>query len=143
MDDMSKWDHKDEWHRRGNDYLVVVKRYSVEPSSFDPHEGPHRWVVCAYIYPKHRLFSSFDGPAMWQPAAAALPLHGGPTFLRWHSDDDGKPTSVQVGADYHHLHDTHFSSYATPSDAWEVFSDAGRLFDHLAAIVETPAVCDT
>ena len=73
--EMSKWDHKDEWHRHGKYFLVVVKRYSVgESSSFDLYEGPHRWAVYAYVYPKHRLFGSFHGPAMWQPAAAALPL---------------------------------------------------------------------
>lgn len=71
---------------------------------------------------------------------AALPLHGGPSLLRWHYDDDRKPTSVQIGADYNHLHDTHFSSYATADDAYEVFADAERLFNHLAEMVATEAV---
>ena len=96
----------------------------------------------AYLYPTHRLFKDFDGPKMWQPAAIALPLHGGPSLLHWHTGDDGKPCSVQIGADYHHLHDEHFSSYAIPSEAWEVFRDANRLFDHLAAEVAALAVCD-
>lgn len=141
MTDMSKWDHKDEWHRYGKDFLVVVKRFAVGPSSFDPYEGPHRWAVYAYVYPKHRLFGGFHGPAMWQPAAATLPLHGGPSLLRWHCDDDGKSTSVQIGADYNHLHDTHFSSYATADEAYEVFADAERLFDHLSEMVATESVC--
>ena len=143
MTDMTTWKHKDEWHRRENAFLVVVKRHSVEPSSYAPYEGPHRWSVYAYLYPTHRLFKDFDGTNMWQPAAIALPLYGGPSLLRWHTGDDGKPCSVQIGADYHHLHDEHFSSYAIPSEAWEVFRDANRLFDHLAAEVAALAVCDT
>lgn len=140
MDETSKWDYKEEWHRRGNDFLVVVRRHSVEPPSLSPYKGQHRWAVYAYIYPKHRLFESFGGPQMWQPAATALPLHGGPSLLRWHTGDDGKPCSVQIGADYHHLHDDRFSGYATPSEACEIFGDADRLFNHLAA-AEVTAVC--
>lgn len=141
MTDMTKWDKKDEWHRSGKDFLVVVKRHSVAPSSYSPYEGVHRWAVYAYIYPTHRLFDAFSGPDMWQPAAVALPMHGGPSLLRWHTGDDGKPCSVQVGADYHHLHDAHFTNYAIPEHADEVFSDADRLFQHLAANVEVLAVC--
>ena len=140
MTDMSKWDHKDEWHRHGKDFLVVVKRYAVSPSpsSFDPYEGPHRWAVYAYVYPKHRLFGTFNGPAMWQAASTELPLHGGPSFLRWHYDDERKQTSVQVGADYHHLHDDRFTHYKTPAEAYEVFEDAEQLFDHLTPVEVLP-----
>jgi hypothetical protein len=134
MTDMGKWDHKDEWHRHGKDFLIVVRRHSVAPSSlavFD-EEGQHRWAVYAYIYPKHHLFYSFSGPDMWQPAATALPLHCGPSFLRWHTGDDGKHCSVQIGADYNHLYDGHFSHCAEPSEAWQVFADASELFEHLS-----------
>jgi hypothetical protein len=132
---MTKWDHKDEWRRFGPAFLVMVSRHTVVPSSVDPYEGPNRWAVYAYIYPAHRLFGDFHGPAMRQPAAVALPLHGGPSLLRWYYADDGKPTSVQIGADYNHLHDTHFTSYATAEEAFEVFADAERLFDSLGATV--------
>ena len=131
MNDVSKWGHKDEWHQYGKDFLVVVKRYAVEPASFDSYQGPNRWGVYAYIYPKHQLFSGFCGPSMWQPAANALPLHGGPSLLRWHYSDDHKPTSVQIGADYNHLHDERFSKYTTADDAYEVFADAQQLFGYL------------
>lgn len=131
MTDMNKWDHKDEWHRYGKDFLVAVKRHTVVPRSFTSHEGPNRWAVYAYIYPNHRLFGDFHGPDMWQPAAFDLPLHGGPSFLQWHRRSDGNITSVQIGADYAHLHDDRFTHYATANDASEVFADADRLFEHL------------
>ena len=121
---MIKWDYKEEWHQKGKDFLIVVKRHSVTPSTYlSQEEGPHRWAVYAYIYPSHRLFVNFNGPDMWQPAACFLPLHGGVSFLHWHRDDDGKPTSVQVGADYNHLHDEHYSYCATPEEAHNVFQD--------------------
>ena len=134
MTDQIEWDHKDEWHKRGENFLVVVKRHSVEPSSFDPDKGINRWAVYAYIYPQHKSFGEFNGPNMFQPSANALPLHGGPSLLRWHYADDGKPTSVQVGADYDHLYDDHFSHYMGDSDAGEVFEDAARLFDYLTKV---------
>lgn len=134
MNDMTKWAHKDEWHQRGKHFLVVVKHHTESISEINPYEGPHRWTVYAYIYPKHSQFGYFSGPEMYQPAASALPLHGGPSLLRWHRDDDGTPTSVQIGADYNHLHDEEFSHYATADDAAEVFHDADRLFQHLSAV---------
>lgn len=129
---MNNWDHKDVWHQPGPDFLVEVKRHSVKPSLFAPDEGPNRWAVYAYIYPAHNLFGGFSGPRIWQLAATALPLHGHPSYLRWHFGDDGKPCSVQVGADYHHLRDERFANYVTPGDAWEVFQDAENLFVYLA-----------
>lgn len=131
MTDLTKWEHKDEWHQRGEHFLVAVKHYTVEPSPFDPDMGPHRWNVYAYIYPKHRWFSEFSGPEMYQPATRKLYLHAGPSFLRWHYNDDGTPASVQVGSDYAHLHDDQFSHYATPEDAAEVFLDAEQLVAYL------------
>ena len=130
--DMNKWDHKDEWHRRGDKFLVVVKHHIVVPSIVGALEGPHRWTVYAYIYPNHRLFDKFDGPKMFQDATLGLPFHGGCSFLQWHFDGNGNPTSVQVGADYNHLHDDHFCDYETADDARQVFVDADSLFDHLA-----------
>ena len=131
MTDLTKWEHKDEWHQRGKHFLVVVKHYTVEPSPYDPSMGPYRWNVYAYIYPQHRLFGGFSGPEMYQPAARNFPLHAGPSFLRWHYGDDGTPTSVQVGFDYAHLRDDHFSHYATPEDAVGVFLDAEQLVTYL------------
>lgn len=78
------WDHKDLWRKRGADFLVEVSRHSEpvreESGCFDA-EGPHRWCVYAYVYPKHPHFANFDGTdRMSQDAASALPLHGGPSF---------------------------------------------------------------
>jgi hypothetical protein len=133
MVDMSKWEHKDEWHRRGRNFLVVVKHYTVEPSTYDVCDGQHRWNVYGYIYPTHLLFSTFQGPDMWQSAATNLPLHAGPSFLTWHYNNDSVPCSVQIGSDYNHLHDNRFTTFSTPDDAYEVFSDANKLFAFLAA----------
>jgi hypothetical protein len=137
---MSAWDHKDAWRRFGKDFMVEITRHSVarpESSPFD--DGPHRWCVYAYIYPKHPHFAAFSGRDMWQDAAVALPLHGGPSLLRWHYNDNGEPTSVQVGADYNHLHDNHYTHFATAEDAYSVFLDADELFERLAAHVEKAA----
>lgn len=131
MTNALEWRHRDDWSLYGDNFLIVVSRHSVELSPFDRDEGQHRWAMYAYIYPGHRLFEDFHGPDMWQPAATALPLHGGPSLLRWHYDDNHNPTSVQVGADYHHIGDSRFSRYATMDDAYEVFADAEKLFDYL------------
>jgi hypothetical protein len=127
------WDHKDVWRRRGKDFLIEVTRHSVKP--VDHWEGPHRWAVYAYIYPKHPHFGAFDGPNMWQDATTALHLHGGCSVLEYPMYG-GNVTSVKVGADYHHLHDSEYSFYETPGDAYRVFEDANELFEQLQARAE-------
>ena len=123
------WDHKDEWRRRGKDFLVSISRHNGY-ASMDEGRGLNRWAVYAYIYPKHPLFKTFVGDDMFQDAAQKLPLHGGVSFLEWHHKD-GVPCSVQVGADYDHLHDQNFTHYATAEEAQEVFIDANHLFNYL------------
>lgn len=133
-----EWRHKDMWSMRGKDFMVQVSRHgepmpeSMRSYCYD-EEGEHRWCVYAYIYPKHPHFAKFKGDQMWQEAATCLPLHAGPSYLRYHYDEDRKVTSVQVGADYNHLHDTHFTRYETREQAAEVFQDADDLFEMLAA----------
>ena len=53
-------------------------------------------------------------------------------MLRWHRNEDGEPTSVQVGCDFNHLHDDAFSFYETREDAHEVFACAVNVFSHLS-----------
>jgi hypothetical protein len=125
---LETWDHKDEWRKSGKGFMVVVSRHNGTADVFG--DGPHRWNVYAYIYPKHPSFVEFDGPHMWQSAATSLPFHGYPSLLEYPMYE-GKVTAVKVGADYHHLHDTHFTHYATPQVAYEVFDDAQALFDCL------------
>lgn len=121
--------HKDEWKRQGRDFLIVVSRHSVDVAEY---EGPHRWCVYAYVYPKHPHFARFDGTEkMWQDAASALPLHGGPSFCRKHMNAAGEVTSYQVGADYNHLRDDQYTHFATAEEACSVFVDANNLFDWL------------
>jgi hypothetical protein len=129
---MADWDHKDEWRKRGKNFLVTITRHN-EAAHEDRDEGPNRWAVYAYIYPKHPHFAKFEGDQLFQQAATDMPLHGYPSFITRHRDHTkgGEVCSVQVGADYHHLHDSHFTHYATPEEAAEVFADAERLFGWL------------
>jgi len=132
MDEEDLWDHVEEWYKRGVDFQVMVKRWSISESCVNPREGCQIWNVYAYIYPKHRLFDSFEGPDMFQPAAEALPLHCGPTFLEYHIEQDGRVESLQVGSDYRHHGDARFSHYKTREEAREVFQDAEKLFAYLS-----------
>ena len=130
------WEHKDIWKRRGHDFLVKISRHEVAVNFEEPEwrrEGPHRWAVYAYIYPKHPRFSRFVGEDMWQDAATSLDLHCYPSFLRRHYAADGSQTAVQVGADYNHLHDEQYTHMATREDARSVFRDAEALFDLLSS----------
>ena len=126
------WNHVEEWYKRGVDFQVMVKRWSFPESHWNPREGCQVWNVYAYIYPNHRLWDSFEGPDMFQPAAEALPLHCGPTFLQYHTGQDGQVVSLQVGSDYRHLGDECFSHHKTREDAGEVFRDAEELFTYLS-----------
>lgn len=122
------WVKKDIWKREGKDFSIEVSRHTTRYHDESSDEGVNRWCVYAYIYPTHPHFKKFEGDRMWQDAATALPLHCGVSFLRYHRDDDGKVTSVQVGADYHHLYDNAFTFFETKEDAYRVFSDAGELY---------------
>jgi hypothetical protein len=130
----SDWRHADSWKREGKNFLVKVNRHSErKPDDEYSYEGPHRWCVYAYIYPKHPRFALFDGSEMWQPASTALPMHGGPSLLRKHYDDEGKVLSVEVGCDYHHLHDDRYTHMENADQAVGVFNDAEDLYDFLQA----------
>lgn len=136
MDNEDLWDHVEEWYKRGVDFQVTVKHWTSPENPWNPQEGRQVWNVYAFIYPKHRLWDSFEGPDMSQPAAEALPLHCWPTFLEYNIGQDGQVASVQVGADYRHFLDERFSNYKTRKDAWEVFRDAEKLFTYLSTSPE-------
>lgn len=131
---MTSWKHKDTWTRKGKHFAVEITRHSValEPIG---DEGTQRWCVYGYIYPQHPLFAKFEGDSIHQVATQDLPLHCGCTYLRWHRDHDGSVCSVQVGADYNHLHDEQYTHAPTLADSG-VERDANQLFDHLAALVK-------
>jgi hypothetical protein len=128
---MSDWRHKDIWSMDGKNFMIQVSRHSEpmrEESGCYDSEGPHRWCVYAYIYPKHPHFAAFNGTEeMWQDAAAMMPMHSGPSLCRKHLNADGEVTSYQVGADYHHLHDWAYTQQATKDEAAGVFDDAREL----------------
>jgi len=131
MSEEEMWSYVEEWYKRGVDFQVMVKRWSFPERPRNLGEGRQVWNVYAFIYPKHRLWDSFEGTDMFQSAASALPLHCGPTFLEYNTET-GKVESLQVGADYRHLGDARFSHYKTREDAWEVFQDAEELFTYLS-----------
>ncbi len=131
----TEWKHKDEWKRAGKNFLVVVSRHSepmlYERACFDS-EGPNRWCVYGYVYPKHPDFGKFDPneSVSEQPVPG---MHGGCNFFRAHSKPNGEITAFQFGCDYHHDGDWHFTQMVTKEDAYAVFADAAELFDYLAA----------
>jgi len=137
------WKHKDMWSIRGKDFMVQISRHG-EPAHEErtgcyDEEGPHRWCVYAYIYPKHPHFAAFKGTDLWQEAAGVLPLHAGCSFLTYHRGDEGQILSVQVGCDYNHLYDDRFTRQATKDEAYEVFEDAEQLVAQLTNMVEVSA----
>ena len=131
-DMMDNWKQKELWTRRTNGFCVEVSHHTEPPCSYT-NEGPNRWCVYAYIYPTHPHFAKFDGDKMWQEAATVLPLHRGPSMLRWHRDANCNPTSVQVGADYHHDGDDGYTHCDDAGQAYSVFRDADELYAWLEA----------
>jgi len=127
---MDGWNRKELWTKRGDGFSVEVSHHTVDITEVS--EGPHRWCVYAYIYPQHAMFEEFDGSDMWQDAALRLPHHCGPSYLKWHCDDEGKKTSVQVGADYNHLGDDEYTHMECSDDAMSVFADAEKLMSFLS-----------
>ena len=131
-----EWNRKELWRKFGANFIIEISRHEESASEavcFDS-EGPHRWCVYAYIYPKHSHFKSFDGSEdLLQEAASCLPFHGGVSYCRKHLNDNGEVTSYQVGADYNHLNDLRFTQQANPEDAAEVFADAQELFEVLTS----------
>ena len=124
------WSHKDLWRRGGNGFCVEVSRHNVASIS-EGDRGTNRWCVYAYIYPDHPRFLRFSGDRLHQDASVELPLHGGASLLTYHTNSKGAITSVQVGADYNHLGDSHFTRCETVSEAMSVFMDAHDLFQFL------------
>jgi hypothetical protein len=125
--------HAEEWTIRGLNYSVVIRRHSVEPSGGD---GPYRWCVYAYAYPMHRLFPAMHQQlCTWKEPYASMPLHGGCSLRRVHMGVFAVE-SIQVGADYNHLHDTAYTWMETREDAAPVFCDAFNLWNHFHEEIE-------
>lgn len=129
---------KEEWKREGKGFIVLISRHEVpisrdengEPYWSGPQEGPYRWALYAYIYPKHPHFENFYGTHQLQDATDVMMFHGGCSYLRYHYDGDGKVMSVQAGCDYNHIHD-HNTQSVLPQDVPFIFEDANVLFDWL------------
>lgn len=122
------WAHKDEWRVFGDNFCITITRHSGTP--IDRSEGRNKWAVYAYVYPEHPLFDELKDKDMF---TTGLPFHCGGSFFQKH-ESEGKITAIQVGADYNHLHDAHYTHYVTREDAGEIFEDAEELFKHLQEI---------
>lgn len=131
---MKNWKHLDLWRLHGKNFAVEVSRHTKDYCA--PGEGQNGWCVYAYIYPDHPHFKKFDGDSHGQAAACDMPLHGGPTYLRYHRADDGTVCSIKVGCDYSHLYDERYSYHETMEDAITQFHDAEKLFAWLENYTE-------
>lgn len=118
------WNQSETWKRAGKNFAVEIKHWTA------PYDGwaENHWNVYVYFYPQHPHFARFDGERIYQPAADALPLHGGATYLHSHYDHKGEVKSIQVGSDYDHAGDEKYSRCASPSEAAQIFADAETLF---------------
>jgi hypothetical protein len=127
------WKRKDVWKREGKNFMVEVSRHEVrvDDSGCYDSEGPHRWCLYVYVYPKHPVFAQFDasGQMYDQPSFG---MHCGNSYFRTWRNEAGAVTSYQVGSDYNHDGDWHFTRMKTPEDAYEVFNDADEIFDALS-----------
>jgi hypothetical protein len=134
------WNKVDTWRKNSADgsFTVEVTRFPVRPLPVRPLDfswGSNGWQVHAYISDRHPHFAALSKAldADLGQGTGNMPLHCGCTFRDYHrrykSEEIG---CVEIGADYRHLHDDHFSHYETPEQAGEVFMDAEALFAWLA-----------
>lgn len=125
---------REEWRREGESFLVTVKHHTEPIDAHRPEKGPHRWAVYAYVYPPHPRFSTLrDGMGIFDDALFDWPLHCGCSRIQVYRVNGTEITSFEIGADYAHSGDDHFTFYNTPDLASSVFFDADRLFDFLSA----------
>lgn len=124
------WNHKDEWRKSGNGFMVSVSRHHF--GAGDVSEDENRWCVYAYVYPKHAIFDRLEKrkDAGVLSGACGLHCHSYVSFYQVHRDDSGELLSVQIGWDYNHDGDN-YGQHKTPSDAHMVFYHAERLFAQL------------
>jgi len=128
------WKRKEVWKREGSNFAVEVSRHEChvfhDDGCFDS-EGPHRWCVYVYVYPKHPSFSEFkpEGDLYDQPSFG---MHWGNSYFRVWRSDEGEIKSFQVGSDYNHFDDWRYTRMATKKEAYSVFADAGEIFDMMA-----------
>ena len=122
------WDKQDVWIRRHETFSVEIVHWRTDYNPVEEGESPknNMWNVYANIGEKHPRYALFVGDDMFQPAAEALPLHGGSTHLT--KRHNGYYLLYKVGSDYAHYRDDRFSRFSTDEEANEVFADADELF---------------
>lgn len=128
------WKPRHTWTDHADTFAVEVSRHTSN-SFLD--EGPNRWCIYVYIYPKHPLFAQIDlNGGIWQNLPEDLHLHGGCTSFTVYKSYGGEITSVKIGCDYSHYGDDHYMRMGTKEEAKSVFSDAEELFNWMLAKVE-------
>lgn len=121
------WDHKDIWRKREDKFLIEISRHEVDYKEKD--KGSSRWCIYIYIYPGYFLFEKILKEGRHSDIINDMPLHGGESYFQKHINEKGEITSIQIGADYDHLHDDRYSFYNTKENASSVFADADNLFN--------------
>lgn len=134
---VNDWKHKDVWVKRGENFSVEVSRHEGYVDEMRDM-GPHRWCVYVYVYPTHPFFKRIaddlaapvaegEYKSFYPNMAGYLPLHGGCTFFHVHRNEKNEITSYQIGCDYNHYMDEHYTHLADMDDAFSVFRDAEEL----------------
>lgn len=121
------WTKKDVWTRDGNKYRVEISRHE----SYGEDDEKNRWCVYAWIYPGHWMFDRFSPEQKTWDSPYIEGGHSYPSYFRAHRNNDGEVTAYQKGWDYNHDGDYRFGGMTSKEDAWEVFSDASKIFKSL------------
>ena len=128
---------KREWKLEGKHFNLVVSCHEEDRSQFS-YDGPYRWCIYVYVYPKYKLFGEFDPDGgMWdQPGPQ---MHGGYTYFRPHYAKDGTITSFQIGCDYNHIYDDHHTREFMNDT---VFRDAQEIFRYMEEYGSEPVLSE-
>lgn len=127
------WNPKEVWSFTDRKtFRVEVQHWVDDWKSSYGDRGPNHWNVYIYIYEGHPHFAGFN-PDMDSGNAAcnAYDFHGGATYFSPHYKPDKSIASYQIGCDYSHLHDDHFSHITTKDHARRVFLDAENLVRYM------------
>ena len=131
------------WIEKGEGFSVEVKRWYNPPSKFslesdifdDEDNGPWRWNVYAYIFPKHPIFKEIESDSLFEIGEIAEYFHWGISYHDWKRNEDSI-TCKQLGSDYGHLHDRY--RLVDNIDNTPCKRDAERLFKYLSDFVSPP-----
>lgn len=122
------WKKKDVWTRDGEKYRVEISRHDA----YGDDDEKNRWCFYAWIYRGHWMFDRFSPEQNTWDTPHIEGGHSYPSYFQAHRNNAGEVTAYQKGWDYNHDGDYRFGGMISQEDAWEVFSDANRVFKDLA-----------